>query len=632
MLGLRLRYLSFHGQNRAPAVIEFGPGLNVIYGASDTGKSFIVEALDFMLGGKGPLRDMTERDGYTRVMLAIETLAGASFTISRSVDGLAFTLFDGLYSDATPSTEGRSLAEKHNDKRDDNLSAFLLSKIGLNHKRIRKNKAGVTNSLSFRNLARLVIVDEEEIIQKRTPLSDGSVTNDTSNASVFKLLLTGTDDHELDSSASLTPEKQSRGAQLDLLDQLIADYKAQVKELAGPPAQLSDQLDKLEETMGGHAEQLAVTEGQYRDLAKRRRELIGKLDEGSNRLTEINALLDRFDLLDNHYSSDIDRLRSIEEAGTLFSALGTSHCPLCGSAPEDHRQAEACDGDVEAIITASRAEIAKIEVRQAELLETISALEKEAQSHNKRIPRIESELQEFSKQIEEITAPNLRQLRRSYGELADKRSEVKEALGLYRTLKDMEDRKARLEAEDLTEGGGSVSNTELPAGTTDRFATLVLELLRDWHFPHTDRAHYDPKTRDLVIDGKPRISYGKGLRAITYAAFVIGLLEFCRRNETIHPGFVVLDSPLLSYREPDGAEDDMSGSDLNSCFYDFLSKMADDRQVIIVENTDPPAFVQSSPHAMKFTGNPLIGRAGFFPPLGSGNTPPPQDSLADLLG
>lgn len=632
MLGLRLRYLSFLGPNRDPAVVEFGPGLNVIYGASDTGKSFIVEALDFMLGGKGPLRDMTEREGYTRVMLAIETLAGESFTLSRSVDGLAFTLFDGLYSDAVPSTEGRSLAEKHNDKRDDNLSAFLLSKIGLNHKRIRKNKAGITNSLSFRNLARLVIVDEEEIIQKRTPLSDGSVTNDTSNASVFKLLLTGIDDHELDSSASLTPEKQSRGAQIDLLDQLIADYKAQVKELAGPPGQLSSQLDKLEETMGGHAEQLAVTEGQYRNLAKRRRDLISKLDEGNNRLTEINALLDRFDLLDNHYSSDIDRLRSIEEAGTLFSALGTSRCPLCGSAPEHHRQAEACDGDVEAIITASRAEIAKIEVRQAELLETISALEKEAGGYNRRIPRIEVDLQEFSRKIEEITAPNLRQLRRSYGELADKRSEVKEALGLYRTLKDMEDRKALLEAEDLTEGGGSASNTELPTGTADRFATLVLELLRDWHFPHTDRAHYDPKTRDLVIDGKPRISYGKGLRAITYAAFVIGLLEFCRRNDTIHPGFVVLDSPLLSYREPDGADDDMSSSDLNSCFYDFLSKMADDRQVIIVENTDPPALVQSSLHAMKFTGNPAIGRAGFFPPLNSGRNPPPQISLEDLLG
>jgi len=36
MLGLRLRYLSFHGPNRDPAVIEFEPGLNVIYGASDT--------------------------------------------------------------------------------------------------------------------------------------------------------------------------------------------------------------------------------------------------------------------------------------------------------------------------------------------------------------------------------------------------------------------------------------------------------------------------------------------------------------------------------------------------------------------------------------------------------------------
>lgn len=631
-LGLRLRFLSFHGPNRDPAIIEFGAGLNVIYGASDTGKSFIVEALDFMLGGKGPLRDMTEREGYSRALLAVETLSGETFTISRSVDGSAFTLFDGLFSDALPTADGRGLAENHNDKRDDNLSAFLLSKIGFEHKRIRKNKAGVTNSLSFRNIARLVIVDEEEIIQKRTPLSDGNVTNDTSNASVFKLLLTGIDDSALVSATTLTPEKQSRGAQLDLLDQLIADYKSQVKEIAGPPAQLSDQLEKLEVTMGGHAQQLAVTEGQYRDLAKRRRDLIARLDEGSNRLTEINSLLDRFELLDEHYSSDIDRLRSIEEAGTLFSALGASSCPLCGAAPEHHRQAEACDGDVDAIIMASRAEIAKIEMRQAELLETISALTKEADASNKRLPRIESELHDISEQIEGITAPNLRQLRRSYGELADKRSEVKEALGLYRTLKDMEDRKARLEVEDLTEDGGGVSDAGLPTGTADRFATLVLGLLRDWHFPHTDRAHYDPKTRDLVIDGKPRISYGKGLRAITYAAFVVGLLEYCRRNETNHPGFVVLDSPLLSYREPDGAEDDMRGSDLNSCFYEFLSKLPDDRQVIIVENTDPPAFVQSSPHAIKFTGNLAIGRAGFFPALGNAAGPPDQDPLDTILG
>lgn len=59
--GFRLRFLSFFGPQKPPAAITFGPGLNVLYGASNTGKSFIVEAIDFMLGGKPPLRDIPER-------------------------------------------------------------------------------------------------------------------------------------------------------------------------------------------------------------------------------------------------------------------------------------------------------------------------------------------------------------------------------------------------------------------------------------------------------------------------------------------------------------------------------------------------------------------------------------------
>ena len=60
--GLRLRHLVFHGPDRPPAALEFGPGLNVIYGASECGKSFVVEAIDFMLGGKQQLRDIPERN------------------------------------------------------------------------------------------------------------------------------------------------------------------------------------------------------------------------------------------------------------------------------------------------------------------------------------------------------------------------------------------------------------------------------------------------------------------------------------------------------------------------------------------------------------------------------------------
>src|SRR5438874_11853368 len=116
-LGLRIRHVTFLGPMRPPATMEFDAGLNVVYGASDTGKSFIVDSIDFMLGGKGPLRNFVERDGYDRILLAIETLDGNQFTLHRSVDGGAFLLFDGLHFDKRPEGQGTPLSETHNEKR-----------------------------------------------------------------------------------------------------------------------------------------------------------------------------------------------------------------------------------------------------------------------------------------------------------------------------------------------------------------------------------------------------------------------------------------------------------------------------------------------------------------------------------
>jgi AAA domain len=138
--GFCLRHLIFLGPQREPASVQFGPGLNIVYGASDTGKSFVVEAIDFMLGGKPPLRDIPERIGYDRVLLGIETFAGEAYTIFRSSDGGRFRLYPGLHVGMpAEDLEARDLTEQHSDRGADNLSTFLLEKSDISGKRVRKN-------------------------------------------------------------------------------------------------------------------------------------------------------------------------------------------------------------------------------------------------------------------------------------------------------------------------------------------------------------------------------------------------------------------------------------------------------------------------------------------------------------
>jgi hypothetical protein len=103
------------------------------------------------------------------------------------------------------------------------------------------------------------------------------------------------------------------------------------------------------------------------------------------------------------------------------------------------------------------------------------------------------------------------------------------------------------------------------------------------------------------------------MRAITQAVFTVGLLEYCFAHDTPHPGFVILDSPLLSYREPEGVHDDMRGTNVDTRFFKHLAGLPGNKQVIVVENRDPPIAIQESAFATRFTGTPGIGRSGFFP-------------------
>jgi hypothetical protein len=611
---LRLRHLSFHGPNRKVAALEFGPGLNVIFGASDTGKSFAVEAIDFMLGGKPTLRDFPERVGYDRILLGMETLSGESFTLSRSVDGSAFKVFDGLLAAPPPeAVEGRELADIHNEKNSNNLSMFLLERCALAGKRVRRNQQGDTNSLSFRNLARLMIVTETEITEQRSPLADGNPTANTPNFATFRLLLTGVDDSALVSAKPKSGEDQSREAQLELLDQLLDQYREQLKEIAKAPEELEDQLQKIETTLGQHGKQLSSTEADYRDRVDRRRELRKRLEEGKDRRSEVAGLLERFALLSLHYQSDLARLRGIEEGGTLFEVMGQAPCPLCGAAPAYHQKDSDCDGNVTAVVAAARSEISKIELLQSELAGTTNDLRREAASFDRRLPKVEEELRSLSADIEGIISPQLARLRSTYAGFADKRGEVREALSLYKTIQDIEARRTRIENRGDETKSASVAEGDLPTSVAEEFAKHIETILKAWHFPEADRVFFDPKSRDLVISGKARGARGKGLRAITHAAFTVGLLDYCKTKETPHPGFVIMDSPLLAYRKPEGSEDDLTGTDLEEKFYDFLGALPEDRQVIVVENRDPPEAIRLRPQSVMFSKNPHSGRYGLFP-------------------
>jgi predicted nuclease with TOPRIM domain len=514
------------------------------------------------------------------------------------------------------------LGPVHNAKKTANISRFLLGKIGLDGKRVRENTDNETRDLSFRNLSNLCVVSESDIQKKGSPIETGQVISRTVEYSVFKLLLTGVDDSALVSTSRVAAASQSRAAKLEVIDELIASCQQKIAESGEDQRKLASQLERLAASIAREQEALRASEEQYQALLARRNLLRQKLENGSDRRGEIDELLARFDLLDRHYKSDLARLESIREAGSLLAALSPQTCPLCGASPTEQHRENNCDGNLETVVAAVEAESAKIVRLRRELAETVEQLGREAASFERLLPRLTEEREKLEREIVQ-SRPGLAERRTAYTELVEERASVHGSLTLFAQLADLQTRRTALERTPVGEAVAGQSATDLSSSTLDQFARHVETLLKAWNFPESDRAHFEETDRDLVIQGKRRSSQGKGKRAITHAAFTIGLMNFCKAQSRQHPGFVVLDSPLLAYRAPEGPEDDLRGTDVQDKFYEYLAA-ATERQVLVVENTTPPEAIARRPSTTFFSKNPHQDRYGFFPlPPGEPTTPTP---------
>lgn len=612
-LRLTLAHLSYIGPNRSAATVEFRLGLNVIYGASETGKSFIAESIDFVLGSGDRLSDIKEREGYDRVLLGLRDSNGGEFTLERPVVGGKIRAYAGLHK-SSPPEPATVLAAKHNPSNATNISMFLLGKLGLDGKRIRRNADGATNALSFRNLSNLSIISQTEMQKKLSPIETGQGVARTAELSTFKLLLTGVDDSALQAEVIPESERLSKAAKVEVLDELIANYRQRIEGLVGEDAAhdaLLAQLVDIDTDMARERAALDQTEAQYIAVRNRRSEVRKRLGQIEDRRIEIEELIERFRLLDDHYSSDLARLAALREAGTLAIAFPAKDCPLCGAAPETQHLSGNCDGNVEEVVAAAEAEAVKVQRLQSELRQTVAELQAEGVAIDADIPKSRLELTDCEEALLQLS-PVITDQQRRFSVILERRSIVSNALNFLGSVKELEERRSLLVSDQTIDRSPERLDVGLSMNIQQQFADEVAATLKAWNFPQSEPAHFDLSSRDVVLGGKMRGSFGAGMRALTHAAFTVALLEYTRKNELPHPGFIVLDTPLVAYREPEGDEDDLTGTDVKERFFRHLALFTA-RQVIVLENMDPPPEVIQNNHTIFFSKNPHQGRYGFFP-------------------
>lgn len=613
VLRLTLTHLTFLGASVEPATVEFGPQLTLIRGPSDTGKSFIVSAIDFMLGASN-LKEIPEREGYSTVLLGLRLADDRLITLSRPATGGAFGLYLSDVRQLPLPIPDETLGFKHNPKNEKNLSRFLLKQIGLEDKHVRKNARNATDTLSFRNLAHLCLVDETQMQAETPPALTGQYTTRTKEVSVLKLLLQTEDDSHLIEQETKQDASRLDGVRMEVIDRLLAQVEAQLSATS-EESQLKEQLGRLNDSIEQQSGAVSGLNAERNGVTERLRQAQNTFNAARTAFSEITALQGRFGLLRNQYESDLQRLATINEAGSLLDYFNPGRCAFCGAEREHQHYNLECEGDETTLHASIGAEAAKTRALRDDLLLTLNDIAtrlSDVQSV-RRAARIETrELEARLQELDEQLEPQDSDLR----ELLAIRREVEKSLGLYERIAELQRMKNQI--EDDTDTDTKAVSVGVSLATIREFSMQLSMRLKAWGYPEADSVRYDRTEQDIQTGDQLRSSHGKGVRAILHAAFTIGLAQYCFDRDIAHPGFVVLDSPLVTYRPPDSADTDEAVLDaslpagvVEAFFRDVQSHF--DGQILVFENLDPTEELHDDSLDVPFTHRRNLGRYGFFP-------------------
>lgn len=614
--GFFISRLVITGSGLAPAELNFVRGTNVITGPSDTGKSYVVECIEYVLGSdEPPGTDIEEARGYDMAYVELTSYSGEAFTLERALAGGDVNLYRTKYDDRA-TVEAAALAIETQTRSRETLSNFLLSLFGAEGVEVRKDATGSKANLTFRTISHLILVNESRIIAKTSPIRLPNGFAKTSSERAFNYLITGHDDHAIIPMQQKPAERKAALAgKREAYDELIAKLESRLKDIN--LEELRKKAVALEEQINQKVEQLQTSAGSIQELQVTRQSTFNLVATSDARLETIAELLARFAILKDHYISDLKRLDFLQETDHYFEQLTAVRCPLCGSLLEAHAAQKMCvDASVNIpdMQQACAAEGAKIRNLLKDLEETIGGLESERKEVTATSQEQRAELTRLEQSLSEELRPEFVANKKELENLSAERQELSSVEGSFQTLEQYRSLRSDLDAPETEttqqfEGLSPVASRQ--------FANAVQSLLRDWRFiDDKSIVELNESKMDLTINGKPRQSHGKGIRAFIHTSFNIGLMHYCRQGGLPHPGTTIIDSPLTSYREGKKHEaEDEASPEIQSAFWESLSQWTADEQIILIENKEPTDSTRDRMNYIHFVGKGSAesGREGLFP-------------------
>ncbi|MDD3034082.1 MAG: hypothetical protein PHT25_05755 [Bacteroidales bacterium] len=577
------------------STLDLEPGLNIIYGESNTGKSLIVDCIDYMFGATEHRFDAKLQIKQITMILDVD---GKNLTMRREIDSNDFEVSSSVdYIDSDTYKAGN--AKKC-------INAVWLRLMGIKDEvKIIQTLAGKPQRLTLRTFYHTLLIDEQRVQAISSVLASGIGFNKKVGVPVLSsLLYFATGNNYLPEKAG--KDKKTKSERKDAVKKFVdrsmsklAERK--VSELQNfseeTPAQLQKKVDSVIDEIG-------AVEGALEEATNRSRDIADKIIAIDDQISESRVLRNRNTSLLTQYESDIKRLTFIAD-GDIHSdsIMKLDHCPFCnGELPKDKE--ESC-------IDAAIAEVKKIEAQIKDLQSVQDAIASEMEELNETRLSLMAERRQVDSMIRGELRPQIIMLRSHLANYTMalnqyKAKEMIEAFSdvLVGELKITEEEESSTLKVDISGKFNDIFH--------DKLEHILKELLEVCNYQRFAGVRFDTDDHDVVVNGHLKKSQGKGFRAFLNTILAIAVQNCLDEFNLFKPQMLVVDSPILSLKEKeDHIGEEHTSETMKSGLFKYLLQHQDTRQTIIIEN-DIPELDYETAHLIEFTKDEQRGRYGLI--------------------
>lgn len=596
--------LTVSGGGHKTTVIDFKPGLNFILGPSNTGKSLVMDCLDYAFGftpkKNRPSKIVDNNYGYERIALHLVT-ANGTVILERKIGDTKISV-----SGTDPTVDHGTYSVGHKAKK--NINAVYLHLLGIDevHSVRSAEKGSKTQDLTWRSMLHLFFIRQADVARESSALLAPGSVGHTASAAVLLYLLTGQDANNLAADEDPKISEAKKKALIGYIQEKVDEFsrRREALEETLSSSNIKDPRSSVEQVR----KEIAELQAQVDEATRESQQLMSQIYEWNGKLSESRTVGHNFAVLRQQYQSDIRRIGFIVDgAATVSPVRKKVKCPICGEETERVQDTS--------FIDASAAELEKIKRHLSELSDAQHSVEHQQETIIATIRTLEEKKKTIDTLISEQLQPRLSVFE----------EELEQQLSLIRLTSELEivrqnetQYRSELfnkETEEASEPSKHNIYEDYDYDIIHGFEEKLKEILQASKIGGAASARLNMENFDIEIGGfKKSVSMGGGFCGILNTITTLAMSGYLIDLDRNAPGFYAVDSSLTQLSE---AEHKEQSDTIKQNFIEYLIAKAHERQVIIVEQTKRMPFVpeeneEAGIHVVRFSRNKNEGRYGFL--------------------